>query len=309
MPKLVINPRLENNIRLIDYRKYANAGLERQQELMRWYEGGDLLVLTNYRFDAGREVFSRVLFPNEKRAKKIMLHCEELDHGEPPRKAAWDVAAEFLPACNVSPEEFRAAVLAANQELITLVDTLFPHYRYDKRLCIYNLSEMLSHNLHFDSPQHADAHTQMRAFVNLDDFPRIWNISRRLEDVSSEFYQKGHLEETIGEHPREFTRRLTHAAFGDRYDSGGHFQPKHAVAFQPGEVWFLNPNMLAHEVVYGRRLLDAVFLFDQACLLDPDRYFPTIVQRLHEQKLTAPGYWWRKALKSMRPRRPAKHKA
>jgi len=36
----------------------------------------------------------------------------------------------------------------------------------------------------------------------------------------------------------------------------------HSIAFQPGEVWFLNPNMLAHEVVYGRRVMDGVFLFE-----------------------------------------------
>jgi len=135
VPKLVINPRIENNIRLIDYRRYANAPEDRQQELMRWYEGGDLLVLSNYRFDAGREVFPRILFPNERRAKKIMLHTAELDHGEAPRTEEWANAEEFLPPPGVSIQDFRAAVLAANRELIRIVDELFPKYRYEKRLC------------------------------------------------------------------------------------------------------------------------------------------------------------------------------
>jgi hypothetical protein len=90
------------------------------------------------------------------------------------------------------------------------------------------------------------------------------------------------------------------AAFGDRYDSGGNIQPKHTAAFQPGEVWFLNPNMLAHEVVYGKRLLDAVFLFDQSGLLDKSRYFPAIAERVHKQKLSPAGYWARRVFNRLK---------
>lgn len=56
MPKIVLNPRLENNIKIVEFREYFNAPPDKQEELMRYYEDGYLLVLRGYRFEAGREV-------------------------------------------------------------------------------------------------------------------------------------------------------------------------------------------------------------------------------------------------------------
>jgi hypothetical protein len=192
--------------------------------------------------------------------------------------------AKLLDRTDVSVEEFRSAVGAANAELIQLADALFPYYRYEKRYCVYNLTEMLAHNMHFDSPQHAGEFSQLRIFVNLDHFPRIWRVGGGIEDVASDCYASA---------GRQFTRATTLATYGDRYHSGAHNQPMHSIAFQPGEVWFLNPNMVAHEVVYGRRLLDGVFLFQASYLRNPARYYPAIVETLHQQHLGRGGYWWR----------------
>jgi hypothetical protein len=45
-------------------------------------------------------------------------------------------------------------------------------------------------------------------------------------------------------------------------------------------------------VVYGRRLLDGVFLFEADKLRNPHRYYPAIVDTLHRQQLGALAYWW-----------------
>jgi hypothetical protein len=302
MPKIVLNPRLENNIKIVEFREYFNAPPDKQEELMRDYEDGYLLVLRGYRFDAGREVLSKITFPNEKRAKKIFLSTPENDHMDHAREAEWKmIKEEFLAGDTVRIQSFYDGVVAANTELFRLIDGLFPRYRYKKKLCIYNLSEMLGHNLHFDSPQHAGEWTQVRAFVNVDDFPRIWHLSERLEQVADRYYEKAGAAATIGAHPREFTRTITRAVYGDRYDSGSHTYPKHCLAFQPGEVWFLNPNMTAHEVVYGRRLLDGVFLFDQRDLRNRARYYPALVKNIHKQKIGAANYWARRFIKSISP--------
>lgn|GEM_PF-3246567 len=302
MPKLVINPRLDNRIRLVDYKQYRNATPEQSRELTNWYEGGDLLVLANYRFVAGREVFNKLLFPNRKSAKKLLLHTDAASHGEPPRQQQWDVIRELLVGSAVSFKQFEDAVTAANQELLALSDLLFQHYRYDKRYCIYNISEMLAHNMHFDSPAHAQDFSQLRAFVNLDDFPRIWRVGQSLEEMVGECYWSAGLRETIGKHPREFSRATTLGAYGDRYESGAHAYPMHSIAFQPGEVWFLNPNMMAHEVVYGRRILDGVFLFGEEGLLNKDRFYPNIVNDLHTKHLGHARHWWEASGRSVMAR-------
>src|SRR5438874_9715542 len=132
MPKIVRNPRIRDNIRIVDYKQYCQAPVERQLELMEWYERGDLLALTNYRFDAGREVLSGVTFPNG--TKKLMLHTGESEHGEPPREREWGQVHQILGEDAGKTAQFREAVAAANAELIRLIDGLFPRYNYTKRL-------------------------------------------------------------------------------------------------------------------------------------------------------------------------------
>ena len=292
MPKIVKNPELETNIRFFDHRLLSSDCGDDLKTLAQWYENGDLIVLTHYRFGSGVDIFNRLLFPNEKRAKKLMLHKGEEQHGTVERKKDWAVAKELLTKSDVTIEQFEAAVCEANQELISLVEKLFPLYPYKTRLCIYNISEMLCHNMHFDSPQHAGDMTQLRAFVNLDQFPRIWRLGRRLEEVAGEHYRNAGLRHTIGDHPREFTRATTQTAFGNRYNSGNHSEPMHSIAFQPGEVWFLNPNMTAHEVVYGRRLLDAVFMFEKDGLLDKKRFYPNVMREIHSDALGDTRLTW-----------------
>jgi hypothetical protein len=292
MPKIIRNPLLPDRIRIIDYRVFADAPSGKAAELTDWYENGDLLILKNYRFKAGCDVFNQVLFPNRRYAAKTMLHVDERAHGEPPREREWAEMAKLLENTAVSLDQFKSAVGAANAELIRVADSLFPFYDYVKRHCVYNLTEMLAHNMHFDSPQHAGEFSQLRIFVNLDDFPRIWRVGDTIENAVRQCYAGARLDKTIGQHPRQFTRTTTLHAFGDRYQSGAHSQPMHSIAFQPGEVWFLNPNMLAHEVVYGRRLLDGVFLFEADKLRNPHRYYPAIVDTLHRQQLGALAYWW-----------------
>jgi hypothetical protein len=293
MAKIVRNPNVPNRIRTVDYRLYANAPEKLSSEITDWYESGYLLILQNYTFEAGCDIFNQVLFPNQKYAAKTILHVDEEAHGEPPRKREWEGMAKLLEQTDITLEEFQAAVGAANAELMRVADSLFPFYRYDKRYCVYNLTEMLAHNMHFDSPQHAGQSSQLRMFANLDRFPRIWRVGDTIENASSDCYRSAKLHTTIGLHPREFTRATTLANFGDRYNSGAHNRPMHSIAFQPGEVWFLNPNMLAHEVVYGRRMLDGVFLFDRSQLRNPDRFYPAIVERQHREQLGPLRYWWR----------------
>lgn len=294
MPKLVINPLIPNDIHLIDYKIYSKPSEERSKELTSWYEKGDLIIVTNYQFLGGRDIFNKVLFRNQKGLTKLLLHLDAQRHGEAPREREWNSVQDQLDGRDVTFEQFQEAVRSANEELMNLSDTLFPYYKYDKRFCIYNLSEMLAHNMHFDSPQHAEDFTQLRAFVNLDDFPRIWRVGERLETMVDECYRSAHLEKTIGKHLRYFTRKTTLATYGDRYQSGAHRYPMHSIAFQPGEVWFLNPNMRAHEVVYGRRILDGVFLFDGSGLLNRDRFYPTMVDQMHKKHLGRTHYWLRK---------------
>lgn len=289
MPKLVINPRIPNNIRILDYRTCLNSSNE---EVTKWYENGDLIILSNYRFETGRKVFNKVSLPNQKGKTKLMLHLDDVMHGEPPRDQEWGSIREQLTKQDVDFEEFKEAVRIANGELLRLSDTIFPYYKYSKRFCIYNLCEMLAHNMHFDSPEHARDFTQLRVFVNLDDFPRIWRIGGSLEEMVDDCYEAAGLKDTIGQHPRTFTRKTTLATFGDRYESGAHPRPMHSIAFQPGEVWFLNPNMRAHEVVYGRRILDGVFLFEKSGLLNPERFYPAMVEQMHRKHLGRSGYWW-----------------
>jgi hypothetical protein len=283
MPKIIRDPEIADNVRIVDYRLYADAGPERQNELMDLYESGLLLVLKNYHFPVGRGFFEQLTFPNDRRSKKMILSTPENEHHDVPRDEPWRVVDEIFAGDRERRDAFRRHVVEANTEAFRLVDALFPRYRYTRKMCIYNLTEMFGHNLHFDSPAHAEESTQLRMFINLDDQPRIWHLSQSLEEVARRHYRRLGMERMVGENVREFTRRLTQGVFGTRYQSGSHAEHRHSILFYPGEVWCLNPNMTAHEVVYGRRLLDIVFLFEEDQLRNRDRYYPTIVRRLHAE--------------------------
>ena len=284
MAKIIRDPEIPDNIRIIDHRIYANAPLERQQELMDLYENGYLLILKNYRFQVGRGFFEKLTFPNEKRSKKMILSTPENEHHDIPRDKVWRIIDDEIFAAD--PErraKFHRLVAEANAEVFRLVDSLFPRYAYTRKLCIYNLTEMFGHNLHFDSPYHAQENTQLKMFVNLDDQPRIWHLSQSLEELTRRNYRRLKMERVAGQNVREFTRRLTHGVFGTRFQSGSHAEHRHSILFYPGEVWCLNPNMTAHEVVYGRRLLDINFMFHEDHLRHRERYYPEIVRRLHAE--------------------------
>ncbi|MFN7589875.1 MAG: hypothetical protein ACK501_06690 [Planctomycetota bacterium] len=291
MPKVILDPAIPDNVRLLDYREYAHAGPDKQDELMDLYEAGFLLVFKNYRFQVGRGFFDTLRFPDDRKSKKMILSTPDNPHQDVPRDQVWRVVDEIFGADEAQRAEFQRQVVAANTEVFRLVDSLFPRYGYTRRLCIYNLTEMFAHNLHFDSPKHAEESTQLRMFVNLDSQPRIWHLSESLEAIAARHYRRLGMERAAGENMREFTRQLTQGVYGSRYQSGSHREHRHSILFQPGEVWCLNPNMTAHEVVYGRRLLDVVFLFERQHLRHPERFYPEIVRRLHAEHGTSWRLW------------------
>jgi hypothetical protein len=66
MPKIVINPRIPNNIKIIEYSDYVSGGAEKSRELAPLYEAGHLIVLKGYKFKSGIDFFTTVNFPNTK---------------------------------------------------------------------------------------------------------------------------------------------------------------------------------------------------------------------------------------------------
>ncbi len=151
MARVVLNPRAPKRIREVDYRTYSRGDEARSAELTRWYENGDLIILKNYRFEAGRDVFHHVPFPSKLGQTKLFLHFDPVRHGMPVREDYWAAARESVAKTHITQERFEDAIRQANDELLTLSDRLFPYYEYSSRLCLYNFSEMLAHNLHFDS--------------------------------------------------------------------------------------------------------------------------------------------------------------
>ncbi len=74
--------------------------------------------------------------------------------------------------------------------------------------------------MHFDSPEHAGHLTQLRAFVNVDNYPRIWRVGGTLEEMASNCYRSADLKKTTAKHPRTFCGRPRCPRSGDRYEQG-----------------------------------------------------------------------------------------
>jgi len=80
--------------------------------------------------------------------------------------------------------------------------------------------------------------------------------------------------------PYEFNRVLSARAFGASQSAARSSHPRHLLYFEPGEVWFLNSMVSAHQVLYGTRAAVATFPFSYDDYECPNEALPSIVSDL-----------------------------
>jgi hypothetical protein len=77
---------------------------------------------------------------------------------------------------------------------------------------------------------------------------------------------------------------LSTAAFGLSTDMTENHEPRHYIYFEPGEVWFLNSALTAHQSVYGTRLVIGSFIHSYDEYKSESDILPNIIEDIRAQE-------------------------
>ncbi|GAA4741964.1 hypothetical protein GCM10023264_03830 [Sphingomonas daechungensis] len=261
------------------------------------FEEGRLVILKDYRLDFDFDALSQLetstdaVSDLEMRRRLKKLVSTSFFEGEPPRKS-WKkltFADSFRQAifdclCRGEPRTFdrvSAALKSAHDQALRTFETCFPSYEPFRLIPSLRLTRTLFENLHWDNHSIDDDFHQARIFANLDSRPRIWNLSHRFPDWVRKFYLEHNLGRFAGKDPNLLIDYVTGKVFGGTQATWMDNQPRHRIAFDPGEVWLGESRLLSHQIVYGERAMVYMWFVRAASMADPENRFNASVERVH----------------------------
>jgi hypothetical protein len=199
---------------------------------------------------------------------------------DPIRQALFDVL------CRGDRYTFRRAERAIRQvheQALRIFETCFPNYEPFRLIPSLRLTRTLFENLHWDNHSIDDDFHQARIFANLDGRPRIWNVSHRLPDWMRKFYDEHDLCRFAGKDPNLLIDYVTGTVLGGTQRTWMDNQPRHRIAFNPGEVWLGESRMISHQIVYGESAMVYMWFVGAASMNTPEKRFNCRIEALHQE--------------------------
>lgn len=263
------------------------------------FEEGQLILIKDYRldFDFGalaqlakstesvgdadlRRRLKKLTAPNffEGRAPKVS--GQDLVFDDPLRQAIFDVL------CRGSRDIFERAAKAlkhAHDEAVRIFELCFPDYEPFRFIPSLRLTRTLFENLHWDNHSIDDDFHQARVFANLDSRPRIWSISHRFAEWVRDHYEEHDLGRFAGKDPNLMLDYVAGDVLGGTRKTWMDNQPRHRVAFEPGEVWLGESRLISHQIFYGEAALVYMWFVKVASMANPANRFNQQVEAVHEQ--------------------------
>lgn len=203
-----------------------------------------------------------------------------LKFSEPVRQAVFDVI------CRGDVDVFEQAsdaLKSAHDELVRLFGICFPTYETFRFVPSVRLTRTLFENLHWDNHSiEADFH-QARIFTNLDVRPRIWHVSHRFPDWVREHYDELDLGRFAGKDPNLMLDFITGDILGGTRKTWMDQEPRHRVAFDPGEVWLAESRLISHQIYYGEAAMVYMWFAEAESMKNPSNRFNQRVEDLHRE--------------------------
>jgi hypothetical protein len=243
------------------------ADVESRGGIADLFESGHLLILKDYRLPFDFEALAALSKSTEsvedpvlrKKLKKMTapLFFEgeapvtkrgRLLFRDPLRQAVFDVI------CNGDEDTFDRASRAlrgAHEELLRLFEICFPAYDSFRLVASIRLTRTLFENLHWDNHSIEDDFHQARIFANLDTRPRIWHVGHRFPDWIRMHYDEYDLGRFAGKDPNLLIDFVTGEILGGTRKTWMDNEPRHRIAFDPGEVWLGESRLISHQIYYG----------------------------------------------------------
>lgn len=263
------------------------------------FESGRLIVLKDYRLDFDfnalsalrksteriedgdlRKKLKKLTAPHFFEGEKPIVRRGRLSFADPVRQAVYDVL------CRGDRELFERAarvLKGSHDELTRLFEICFPDYETFRFIPSVRLTRTLFENLHWDNHSIDDDFHQARIFANLDVRPRLWSVGRGFSDWVREFYLEHDLGRFAGKDPNLMIAYITGEVLGGTRNSWMDREPRHRIAFDPGEVWLGESRLISHQIYYGEAAMVYMWFVDPASMFDPSNRFNEQVERIHRE--------------------------
>lgn len=269
------------------------------------FEEGRLIVLSDYRLDFDFEALAALSKSIDavkdarmrRRLKKLV--ATSFFEGESP-KNRWGRLTFADPLrqqiyetlCGGERRVFERvsrAIESAHRELIRIYQTCFPDYETLRLIPSLRLTRTLFENLHWDNHSIDDDFHQARIFANLDSRPRVWNTGHRLPDWMVKFYDEHDLGRFAGKDPNRMIDYVTTQVLGGTRATWMDSEPRHRIAFDPGEVWLGESRLISHQIVYGESAAVYMWFVPVASMTNPENRFNARIEAIHQMR-TAAGH-------------------
>jgi hypothetical protein len=263
------------------------------------FEEGRVILLKDYRLQADFEALKSLFKSTEevedsalrKKLKKMTapLFFEgerpvekngRLIFREPLRQALFDVL------CKGDRDIFQKASQAlqyAHDEALQLFETCFPGYETFRLVPSVRLTQTLFENLHWDNHSIDDDFHQARIFANLDTRPRIWNVSHRFPDWVRMHYREYDLGHFAGKDPNLMLDFITGQVLGGTRKTWKDTEPRHRIAFEPGEVWLAESRLISHQIYYGEAAMVYMWFVQANSMDNPENRFNRRIEAIHRE--------------------------
>lgn len=267
------------------------------------FEEGQLILIKDFRLQFDFEALSALfksteaIGDNELRRKLKKLTAPHFFKGKPPTDSNGKLAfgdpvrqAIFDTLCRGERDTFERAAKAlrySHDQALRIFETCFPDYEPFRFIPSVRLTRTMFENLHWDNHSINDDFHQARIFANLDSRPRIWNISHRFTDWVRDHYEEHGLARFAGKDPNLMLDFIAGSVLGGTVNTWMDREPRHRIAFDPGEVWLGESRLISHQIYYGEAALVYMWFVTVGSMANPDNRFNARVEQIHQQMRAA----------------------
>lgn len=280
MARIELSPNVDNYFEKMDWRESQDNLPAFRKTLIAHYESGKVIVLENTPFRIDYDLLNQVTIPEGRRFKKLT----DRFFLQPKLYRPADAQA-FLATFGVNPAFYfkvRREVQSVNAQVREFGKTLFSSYEFLEWDVSWRFTQTGPEDLHLDSFGNNEDFQYVRIFINIDQKPRIWNVSHRLDELAKRYYGSGHLEKLRDRSGNEFCHALNLLAFGGMERAGQDGHDRHVVELEQGDVWLCDSRVVSHQIVSGQRLVASHFKVDTSSMMDPNAGINAKVRHLHE---------------------------
>ena len=263
------------------------------------FEEGQLILIKEYRlrFDfealAGLAKSTEAITDPDLRRKLKKLTAPYFFEGEPPKEIRGSLVfadrvrqAIYDTLCRGERATFERAARAlrySHDEALRIFETCFPNYDAFHFIPSLRLTRTMFENLHWDNHSIDDDFHQARIFANLDCRPRIWNVGLRFTEWMRMHYREHDLSRFAGKDPNIMLNYITGDVLGGTQQTWMDKEPRHRIAFEPGEVWLGESRLISHQIYYGDAALVYMWFVDPASMTNSDNRFNARVEQVHRE--------------------------